>query len=277
MLDGPRIYCIPASQAPVLAVIRRGPSDWCHIGRWDLAEAAFHSGAWLRGTVFPQKCDLSPDGRWLLCSVHKGGAKWAGGEVYEAISRLPWLTALAAWEAGTTYTRGFHFDEEQGASEVGEPDFGDATPCLARYGLKVTRAIQFAVERRRGWIETADTEARERGGHWDEGRHVRMEKHGLASAQGKVLYVEGTYAAFRSLHNARDPATYSLEVDGERRELAGIQWADWDATGRLLVATTAGKLQIREPSGDAGSVVFEEDLDPLTPQPEPAPDWATKW
>jgi len=33
----PRIYCIPATQAPVVAVFRRGPTDWSQVGRWDQA------------------------------------------------------------------------------------------------------------------------------------------------------------------------------------------------------------------------------------------------
>ena len=32
---GPRIFGIPATGSPVVAVLRRGPSDWCHVGRWD--------------------------------------------------------------------------------------------------------------------------------------------------------------------------------------------------------------------------------------------------
>jgi hypothetical protein len=35
----PRIYCIAATEAPVVAVFRRGPSNWAHVERWDLAAA----------------------------------------------------------------------------------------------------------------------------------------------------------------------------------------------------------------------------------------------
>src|SRR5262245_48312523 len=45
MTDGarpsaPRIFCIPATRAPIVAVLRRGPSAWSHLGKWDLARNA---------------------------------------------------------------------------------------------------------------------------------------------------------------------------------------------------------------------------------------------
>ena len=36
---GPRTFGIIALHAPVVAVIRRGPSDWMHLSRWDLGDA----------------------------------------------------------------------------------------------------------------------------------------------------------------------------------------------------------------------------------------------
>jgi len=49
-VTAPRIFAIPATDAPIVAVIRRGPSDWCHVGRWDLDAMDFQPGSWLRAT-----------------------------------------------------------------------------------------------------------------------------------------------------------------------------------------------------------------------------------
>lgn len=276
----PRLFGIQARDAPVVAVLRRGPSEWWQVGRWDLARLVYEPGAWFHGTLYPQKCDLSPDGRWLLYSAMKQGSTWAAGDIYEAISRLPWLTALAAWNAGTTYTRGFHFHTVPGPSAAGDPDVGDATPCLRRYAINLTRPVQFAVERRRGWTESVDTPPRERGGAWDEQRRVEMEKP-QPGRDGCRLQVTGSYAAFRGMPDARDPAEYSLVRDEELYVLEGVQWADWDSTGRLLTATTTGRLEVHgvddrsgAPSGDAD---FSVDLSTARPDPQPPPDWAQEW
>lgn len=103
----PRLYCIPATRAPVVAVLRRGPSDWAHVGRWDLSEGRYEPGAWLKARIFPRRSDLSPDGRYLSYFAHDPRADWEHGEAYVAVSKLPWLTALHAfgtcgtWPAST--------------------------------------------------------------------------------------------------------------------------------------------------------------------------------
>jgi hypothetical protein len=159
---GPRIFGIIALHAPVVAVIRRGPSDWMHLSRWDLEAPAYEPGAWLRGTIYPQRCDLSPDGRWFSYFALKASAEWELGPTYIVISRLPWLTALAAWGIGSTWTRGMQFVEDRAVFEVDEPDLGDLSSVRERYGLRLSRADSFAIERRRGWTETPDTPPRAR-------------------------------------------------------------------------------------------------------------------
>jgi hypothetical protein len=270
--DSPRIYGIAASQAPIVAVIRRGPSDWCHIGRWDVANDAYEPGAWFRGTVYPQKCDLSPDGRWLVYSAMKVGSDWPAGDVYEAISRLPWLTALAAWNSGTTYTRGMHFTSSKTDVDVGDPDVGDSRPVHARYGLRWTRPVQFAVERRRGWKESVDTPGRDAGGPWDENRRVEMVKPHPAQAQ--TLHLDGRYAAFRAGDPDDGPPTYWLADGADIEPLDGVQWADWGGDGRLLIATVDDRLQARSTQGETVDVA---DLSHMPPQPVHAPDWAKQW
>ncbi len=269
----PRIFCIPAAEAPVAAVLRRGPSDWVHVGAWHTDTGEYRPGAWFRGVIYPQKCDLSPDGRWLVYSAMKVGSDWPGGDIYEAVSRLPWLTALAAWNSGTTYTRGLHFVNDPAQSDAGDPDVGVLSPLLRRYGLRWTSPEQYAVERRRGWTESASSPPRRDGEPWDERRRsimMRTQPGGLLS-----LHVEGGYAAFRTGEPDADPPLYWLDRGDEIEILEGVQWADWDARNRLLVATSDGNLEVRMPGeGPDETVVGLSDLEP---DPQPAPSWATEW
>lgn len=275
---GPRIFGIPASRAPVVAVIRRGPSDWMHLGRWDLGTPSYEPGAWLHGTIYPQRCDLSPDGSWFAYFAMSQAADWELGAMYIAISRLPWLTALAAWGIGNTWTRGMQFVEDAAVREVNDPDIGGLTTLYERFGLRMSRADSFAVERRRGWTETADTPPRDPGDSWDEARGDRivMEKLRPGSDGSERLTVNGTYAAIRELHGVRTDVRYEVCRGDRAAVLEDIQWAEWDSAGRLLVATRQGRLQIRAPA-DAASVVWEADEAAFEPDPTPPPPEASKW
>ena len=117
----PRIYCIPATAAPIVAVFRRGPTNWSHVGRWDVEERRYEPGAWLGGRIFPRRSDLSPDGRFLCYFAHKPSATWEHGEAYVALSKLPWLTALHAFRTCGTWTRGYYFTEAEDCENLRVP------------------------------------------------------------------------------------------------------------------------------------------------------------
>ncbi len=268
----PRIFCLPATAAPVVAVLRRGPADWSHVGRWDLRRRVYEPGAWLRGRVFPRRCDLSPDGRWLCYFAHKPGATWEHGDTYIAVSKLPWLTALHASGANGTWTRGSQFIEGRDASRE-----GPALPIP--YRLAPTRTAQFAAERRRGWVESPDSPPRDPKDLWDQRRNARLERP--QPGGDRTLHVEsvglagGEFGVEQAVDGLR--VRYAI-ADGDDIELLDdLQWADWDAEGRLLVATRDGRIQIRELRDGLARVVFEVDLNAFTPDPQPAPAEARRW
>ena len=269
----PRIYCIPASEAPVVAVFRRGPTNWSHVGRWDLAAGRYEPGAWLRGRIFPRRSDLSPDGRLLCYFAHKPTAKWEQGEAYVALSKLPWLTALHAFSTCGTWTRGFFFTKDGSFDNL--PD----AKLPTSYGLRSIPMVQFANERRRAWEETRDSPSRDPKDVWDQHRNARMQK--CQPLGNRVLYVEsvGWAGAEFGVNQAVDGlrVSYSLESDGDLEQLDELQWADWDREGRLLVATRSGKLQVWNLNDDRPEILFEQDLSLLEPNPIPAPAWAQRW
>jgi hypothetical protein len=274
----PRIFGIPATRAPFVAVIARGPSRWSRLGRWDVEGDAYERGAWMVGTVYPQRCDLSPDGRWLAYFTLKPSSRWEAGSTYVAISRLPWFTALAAWGTDGTWTRGLRFVENRDRWSVSVPDKGDASPVRSRFGLEVRRAETFSIERDRGWAETEDTPPRSGDDHWDERRapRVTLRKPSPGGAE-EALLVGGRFAAFRDSRNDDPEVWYAIERAGELVTLDGVQWADWDRRGRLLVATTEGRLQVRVGDVTETGVVWQIDLSGDEPDPQPPPDEARRW
>jgi hypothetical protein len=269
----PRIYCIPATTAPIVAVFRRGPTSWSHVGRWDLEARRYEPGAWLAGRIFPRRSDLSPDGRFLCYFAHKPSATWEHGEAYVALSKLPWLTALHAFGTCGTWTRGYYF------TEADDSESPEAAKLPVPYGLRSISVVQFANERHRGWEEAADSPPRDPRDAWDERRNARIQKR--QPGGDRVLCVEslgwagGEFGVDQAVDGLR--VGYWLEVNGEIKLLSDLQWADWDRDGHLLVATRSGKLQVRNLEADGSEVLFEEDLSLSEPNPTPAPAWAQQW
>jgi hypothetical protein len=269
----PRIYCIPATTAPIVAVFRRGPTRWSHVGRWDLEARRYEPGAWLAGRIFPRRSDLSSDGRFLCYFAHKPSATWEHGEAYVALSKLPWLTALHAFRTCGTWTRGYYF------TETDDSESPEAAKLPIPYGLRSISVVQFANERRRGWEEAADSPPHDPRDAWDERRNARIQKR--QPGGDRLLCVEslgwagGEFGVEQAVDGLR--VGYWLEVKGEIRLLSDLQWADWDRDGHLLVATRSGRLQVWNLEADGSEVLFEEDLSLSEPNPTPAPAWAQQW
>ncbi len=266
-------------------MFRRGPSGWWHVGRWDLVSGDYEPGAWLRGGLYPRRCDLSPDGTLLLAYVRKrtdAGFLEAEApsfpDTYVTVSKLPWLFALAAWREGSTWGRGYRFVEGPPSARpfvLGDPDAGDATPLLRRYGVERHPVVQYAAERSRGWVEHPDSPPRAAGGPWDEQRSavlVKPRPHG----PGRLVLRDAGMGVTGPSVEGRAPA-FELEREGRRLALEDVAWAEWDPQGRLLVATHAGKLELRDPDDARLAVIRAHDLAALRPLPRRAPDWAQRW
>jgi hypothetical protein len=106
----PRLFVIPARDTEVAVILRRGPSRWYHLILWDTRHDNFQHGAWFKGRIYEEKCDLSPDGQLFVYFVHqgsRGGTEFT--HAYTALSRPPWLYALMLWPQGTTYGGGGRF------------------------------------------------------------------------------------------------------------------------------------------------------------------------
>jgi hypothetical protein len=104
-----------------------------------------------------------------------------------------------------------------------------------------------------------------------------MEKFDWDPTAGRDSSCRAPSPRFARGHGVTKTVRYSLVADGRVRPLAGVQWADWGHDGRLLLATTGGRLQIADHSAEAITVAWEVDLAPLVPDPSPPPALARRW
>lgn len=101
-----RVHPILARKSNTAVIIRRGPSKSVCTMHWDRRRDTFKLGQWLRGRIYERRCDLSPDGRHFIYFAMNG--KWSGqvNGSWTAISRAPYLKALALWPWGDCWNGG---------------------------------------------------------------------------------------------------------------------------------------------------------------------------
>ncbi len=104
------LFVIQATDVPTAVILRRGPSRWYQVIQWNTRTDEFTHGSWIKGRIYEDKCDVSPDGQLLLYFVHKGSQfNTSFTHAWTAVSRVPYLQALTLWPQGTTYGGGGRF------------------------------------------------------------------------------------------------------------------------------------------------------------------------
>ena len=205
-----RLFVIPARDESVAVILRRGPSAWYHVILWDTRRDIFTHGAWLKGRIYEEKCDLSPDGKLFVYFVHQGSR---GGTEYThaftAVSRPPWLHALILWPQETTYGGGGRFvgDRQLALRPLWHEPLRDTHPEYPVCGIEIVDAPA-KLHQSSGEVPDADWCGRDQ--------------------KGRLIYTRGGVICYR--HRGRDEviADFSdLEPDPQpapewaRRSLSG--------------------------------------------------------
>lgn len=73
---------------------------------WQRETDEFQLGQWLKGRIYERRSDLSPDGRYFIYFAMKGKPEGDAGGAWTAISRAPFLKALAIFPKGDCYNGG---------------------------------------------------------------------------------------------------------------------------------------------------------------------------
>jgi len=182
---------------------RRGPTKLVRAVMWDRASDTFQPGSWFKGRIFPDRSDLSPDGRHMIYFA-MGGVAWAipaTGGTWTAISTLPSLKATALWGQGDTWSGGGMFTSN-----------------------------------RSFWLDADDNTSliRDDSGFRREPyrpRQSRMERDGWVRIKNgtKDPVFEKTIREGWILRRIGWDPRYELEQPGEcKLELPDWEWAEWD-------------------------------------------------
>src|SRR5262245_50581242 len=94
------MFVILARAANLGVILRRGPTEWWRVNLWNTKRDTFEPGQCFRGRIYPEKCDLSPNGKLFIYFAGKFqplAADRGYGDTWTAVSRPPYLTALALW------------------------------------------------------------------------------------------------------------------------------------------------------------------------------------
>lgn len=268
-----RLHVLLARDAPGAVVIRRGPSRHTALIGWDRRTDSFTPGQWLHGRIYERRCDLSPDGRHLIYFAMNGRWDSPAKGAWTAISRPPYLKALAlyakgnCWHGGGLFlsARDYWLNDGYGHTPLRDDSRlrqSAAYPWHEAYGGECPSVYYIRLQRD-GWAmkyrapDGAGGEVirfeKAAGGHW------RLLKTAHATVHHPVG--RGCYFDEHALWNARSgesipcPDWEWAEVDGDR-----LVWAE---SGRLL----CGRL------GNSGLQAVKElqDFNPLRFERREAP------
>jgi hypothetical protein len=239
----PRLSLLQARDADVAVIFRRGPSKWVELIRWDTRRDVFERGHWFHGRIYARRSDLSPDGEHLVYFVSKFSGRTKDDYTYAwtAVSRPPWLTALALWPKGNCWWGGGQFlsnrrillnhrpheaaphpDHRPPAALRVDPNpdaVGEDDPL---YSTRLTRD---------GWAVTQIWDCR-RPTSWKEGfRTITPEHRDRVHPNGQfTIRMERSLSGYRYLERFEILAARGAVAP----DLTGIDWADWDRAGRLI-------------------------------------------
>lgn len=278
-----RLYVLLAREAPRAIVFRRGPSKWTELIEWRTDTDTFREGQWFHGRIYERRCDLSPTGHFLIYFVSKITSKTLADSEYTyawtAISRPPFLTALALWPKGDCWHGGglFRTEDEVWLNHRSSKPHPDHRPQR----LKIISNPKASGEDYPVWYQRMT-----RGG-WtriQEGRYPPSSR-GWRTEQEEIwerTQPNGTTKLRSVLEavNFKKPGGYVesfwLRAGDHSFRIAGADWADWDQAGRL-VFTRSGQVWSGRWMEDELECKLLIDLNDRRPGRVVSPKWATSW
>jgi hypothetical protein len=280
-----RLFCLIAREAPVGVVFRRGPTKLVQLLRWNLADDTFVAGQWFKGRIYERRCDLSPSGRLL---VYFAASQRPPYRSWTAISRPPYLTALALWPKGDAWGGGGllpsdntleinHRDDElQLAPDMQLPDELNVTQFGTKPGWGEDDPIFESRLQRDGWKLTAQGNLKENSFDskiWYTAESPRVWEKGLANvSHSLVMELQGIKEKGGPWYVLR----FKLREGSDCVDLGRCDWADLLTGGAVLFARDGQLFRVSDPASVANTSPLI-DLRPNKFEQVIAPAEAQRW
>jgi hypothetical protein len=281
-----RLFMLLARKSPTAVIFRRGPSKWVQLLSWNTRTDTFSAGQWFHGRIYERRADLSPNGSLLVYFAQKIEGRTLKDADYTyawtAVSRPPYLTALAVWPKGDCWHGGGLFKSNKTIVLNHKSGVAKPHPKHLPRGLRVTLKKNV-----HGEDDPLFSERLERDG-WTLKQEWRVQSRGypemFETLTPEIREKRGpkglqTIQLRRSIESLDYSEEFAIIVtdQSEVTPIDRASWVDWDQQGRLVFARD-GKIFSGRVDKD-GHLVEREliDLNPSKPEPVPAPDWATKW
>jgi hypothetical protein len=280
-----RLFPIFARQAPRAVIFRRGPTDWVRLILWHTDTDQLEYGQWFKGRIYERRCDLSPDGSLLVYFARKISGRTIRDKRYTyawtAISRPPFLTALALWPKGDCWAGGGLFGNDTSLVLNHGPTQAEPHPNHLPPTSMIVRSnpsargedgpIFFARLIRDGW-QVMQTWPGIKV-HWaptiSDMPRLTARKHPTLPFQVQFAWSIDGYLLTQETA-VTDSQGWPVVDTGH------ADWLDWDQRGRLVVLRD-GKVLVGEPANNTFALRELVDLNPQEPEAMLAPNWATHW
>lgn len=280
-----RLFAIFARKAPVAVIFRRGPSKWVQLIKWNTDDDSFEPGQWFHGRIYERRGDLSPDGSLLVYFAQKINARTLKdneyGYAWTAISKPPYLTALALWPKKDCWDGGGLFEGKK-SLQLNHFIAESHPEHKPRGWLHVTAKISARGEddpifsdriQRDGWNLRQEWKVKNQGHpkYFVTSQPEIREKS--SKGGGHVLRLTRSITRF----SFTEAFCVTDRKGSYERKIPGASWADWDQRGRL-VFLRGGKVFAADSSekGSQGETLLA-DLNRSKSEPIVAPYQATIW
>ena len=260
-----QLFFIVARQANVALILRRGPSKWVQLIKWNIDQDSFETGQWFHGRVYESKCDVSPDGKRFVYFARKERRN-AQHTTWTAVSNIPYFTAVAFIPNGNHSYGGGGMFKSNSSVAVNINDLYPEVSGLSIKNLNLSVSYEsILMERLKiyGWDPISYLS--ERGLTKGKINTVKFNKDLTRSDCQLELDLDPDDFKNKSFHIIKNGIAHDLRCD----------WADVDHSGRLLLSRQ-GRLfwaDIR----DHIDFNLIADFTDNRPQEVKTPEWAKRW